>query len=294
MKYAWIKEQAECFPIATLCKSIGVSRSGFYEWRDRPVSDRRLRHDRLTRAAEDSFESSSHVYGYRKVHDDLAESGQASLKCSRETVRLIMRENAWFSRVKRRSRRVLTTDSDHRQPVAQNLLNREFSASRPNEKWLTDITYIETGEGWLYLAAVLDLYSRRIVGWAMDDHMQTVLISSALKRAVRHRLPDRGLLHHSDRGSQYASEEYRAMIEINEFEMSMSRKGNCWDNAPMESFFGSLKTEWLKFERLDTREQAKQAVFEYIEVFYNRKRKHQALDYQTPVEFEAQNNNQQT
>ena len=272
--------------MAMLCRTIGVSRSGFYEWRDRPVSDRKLRHDKLTKAAEESFKTSSHVYGYRKVHDDLAESGQAAMMCCRETVRLIMRENAWFSRVKRRSRRVVTTDSDHRQPVADNLLNRNFTASRPNEKWLTDITYIETGEGWLYLAAVLDLYSRRIVGWAMDDHMQTGLISRALKMAVRHRLPDNGLLHHSDRGSQYASEEYRMLIEIHQFQMSMSRKANCWDNAPMESFFGSLKTEWLKFECLKTREQAKQSVFEYIEVFYNRKRKHQSLDYQTPLAVE--------
>lgn len=287
MRYAWIDEQRHDFPVAVLCCCLEVSRSGYYEWRGRSVSPRQERHDRLTSAAGESHQASKGVYGYRKVHDDLRELDDETMHCNRETVRHIMRENGWSSRVKRRLR-VTTTDSDHCEPVAENLLNRDFSASRPDQKWLTDITYIETGEGWLYLAAVLDLFSRRIVGWAMDDNMQTQLVRRALTMAVKHRLPESDLLHHSDRGSQYASEEYRHLIEINEFTMSMSRKANCWDNAPMESFFGSLKSEWLKFEDTSTREQAKQTAFEYIEVFYNRKRKHQTLDYQTPDAFEQQ------
>ena len=288
MRYAWIDEKRQVFPVAVLCRCLEVSRSGYYEWRGREVSPRQARHERLTSAAGAFHQASKGVYGYRKVYDDLQELDDESMHCSRETVRHIMRENGWSSRVERKRSRVTTTDSDHCQPVAENLLNRDFSASRPNEKWLTDITYIETGEGWLYLAAVLDLFSRRIVGWAMDENMQTQLVRRALNMAVKHRLPTDDLLHHSDRGSQYASEEYRHLIEINEFTMSMSRKADCWDNAPIESFFGSLKTEWLKFEDTSTREQAKQTVFESIEVFYNRKRKHQTLAYQTPDSFERQ------
>lgn len=272
--------------MAVLCGCLEVSRSGFYEWQQRGESPRQQRHDKLTSAAREFYEASDSVYGYRKVHEDLKAQDDESLHCCAETVRGIMQENHLFSRIKRGTRRISTTDSDHDQPVAENLLNRNFTASRPNQKWLTDITYIETGEGWLYLAAVLDLFSRRIVGWAMDDNMQTQLVRRSLTMAIRHRLPDTDLLHHSDRGSQYASLEYRNLININEFTMSMSRKANCWDNAPMESFFGSLKTEWLKFEDTTTREQAKQTTFEYIEVFYNRKRRHQAIDYNTPEAFE--------
>lgn len=292
MRYSWIEESREEFPVGVLCDCLEVSRSGFYDWRGRLPGPQAQRREELTSAARQSFEDSQEIYGYRKVHADLQHMDQESLNCNVETVRRIMQENGWFSRIKRRSARLQTTDSDHIQPVADNLLDRQFEATRPNEKWLTDITYIETGEGWLYLAAVLDLFSRRIVGWAMDEHMKTPLIKRALNMAVQHRLPDSGLLHHSDRGSQYASDEYRQLIEVNDFTMSMSRKANCWDNAPMESFFGSMKSEWLKFSDTSTREITKQTVFEYIEVFYNRKRKHQTLNYQTPVQYELNWKNQ--
>ena len=286
MRYAWIDEHRQDFPVAMLCRCLEVSRSGFYEWRSRGVSPRQERHDKLTSAAKDFHEASDSVYGYRKVYEDLQELDDESMHCCPETVRGIMQENNLFSRVERKQKWISTTDSHHTEPVAENLLNRDFTASRPNEKWLTDMTFIETGEGWLYLAAVLDLFSRRVVGWAMDDNMQTQLVRRALMMAIQHRLPEGQLLHHSDRGSQYASLEYRNLVDINEFTLSMSRKANCWDNAPMESFFGSLKTEWLKFEDTRTREQAKQTTFEYIEVFYNRKRRHQSIDYKTPEAFE--------
>jgi len=283
VKYGWIDERRAEYPIRALCAALEVSPSGYYEWKSRPGGERRERRARIVQAAQKFFEESRRIYGYRKVHRDLV---AADMACSREMVRQVMRENGWKSKVQRRGRRVVTTDSAHDLPVAANLLNRDFGASRPNEKWVTDITYVATKEGWLYLATVLDLYSRRIVGWSAGDSLATALVREALLRAVRNRLPKGDLLHHSDRGSQYASLEYRNLLEINELTASMSRKANCWDNAPMESFFGSLKTEWLNFEQFANREQAKGSVFEYIEVFYNRRRRHEALDYRTPIEFE--------
>ena len=180
-----------------------------------------------------------------------------------------------------------TTDSIHDQPVAENLLNREFTAEAPNRKWVTDITYIWTNEGWLYLAGVLDLFSRKVVGWAMADHMRTELVSEALQMAITHRRPADGLLHHSDRGVQYASDDYQKLLQDHHMEVSMSGRGQCWDNACVESFWGTLKTELVNHEHYATREEARQSIFEYIEVFYNRKRMHSSLGYKSPEAFEA-------
>jgi transposase InsO family protein len=180
-----------------------------------------------------------------------------------------------------------TTDGNHSQPVADNLLDRQFAAELPNLKWAVDITYVPTGEGWLYLAGVIDLCSRRIVGWSMADHLRTELVSDALSMAVVHRDPDEGLLHHSDRGVQYASEDYQYLLHSHGMEPSMSGKGDCWDNACMESFWATLKNELVNHEQYATREQARQSIFEYIEVFYNRKRLHSSLGYLSPEAFEA-------
>jgi transposase InsO family protein len=191
-------------------------------------------------------------------------------------------------RAKRRRRYVNTTDSNHSQPVAPNILDRQFSVSAPNKAWLSDITYVPTREGWLYLAAVLDLYSRRIVGWAMDAAMPTELVLTALRMAIENRQTEPGLIHHSDRGCQYASAEFQKELTRHGFVCSMSRKGNCWDNAPMESFFGTLKEELIHLAAYATRAEARTAIFEYVETFYNRRRSHSTLGYVSPAEFEEE------
>jgi transposase InsO family protein len=261
-----------------------VSPSGFYAWCDRPPSARAVRQEELDRQVAETHAESHCIFGYRKVYEDLA---ARKVACGDEMVRQSMRRQGLFSRVKRAF--VVTTDSQHAQPVAENVLNRDFTAERPNEKWLTDITYLPTDEGWLYWAVVLDLFSRRVVGWALDVTMETSLVVRAFEMAAQHRLPERlaeGLLHHSDRGAQYASWTYRNLLTIHAVECSMSRKGNCWDNAPIESFFGHAKTEWFNFHSLTNREQGTQLAFEYTELFYNRRRLHETLGYQTPAAFE--------
>lgn len=285
MKLRWIDEHQDVFPVRAMCQVLGVGKTCFYEWKTKPSSPGSDRRQRITEAVHRSFEASHQIYGYRKVFQDLREW---NIACCPETVRRVMKENGWFSKVKRVSRRASTTNSKHNDPIAPNILDRDFTATKPNKKWVTDITYVATDEGWLYLAAVEDLFSRRIVGWAASDTLMTSLVADALRDAIGKRLPGGGLLHHSDRGSQYASLEYRNLLEVNELSASMSRKANCWDNAPMESFFGSLKSEWLNFEIFDTREQARASIFEYIEVFYNRRRRHESLDYVSPMEFEHQ------
>jgi len=264
-----------------MCEVLEVSSSGYYAWRDRHPSAQAQRREAVRQAVVESHEGSHRVYGYRKVHADVVERG---LLCSAEMVRRVMRAEGRCARHRRRF--VITTDSRHDQPVAPNVLAREFAAERPNEKWVGDITYIWTEEGWLYLAAVLDLCSRRVVGWAMSRRIDAALVCEAMHAALRQRLPGGALLHHSDRGSQYASEAFADVLELHGIECSMSRKGNCWDNACMERFFCSLKTEWSNHYRYQTRDEARQSIFEYIEVFYNRKRRHQALGYLSPVAFE--------
>ena len=282
MRYAWIKGHAGNYPASVLCHTLDVSVSGYYDWLSRKPSCRQQRRERIAAAAQKSYQDSNRIYGYRKVHKDVVQEGK--IDCCLETVRRVLAEKGLFSRVKRRF--VVTTDSNHKQPVADNLLDRDFTASAPNRKWTADITYIPTGEGWLYLSAVMDLYSRGIVGWSMSAKIDSELVCDALRMALLQRKPTAGLMHHSDRGVQYTAGDFVALLDEHKIVCSMSRKGDCWDNAVMESFFGSLKTEWTFDKNYKTRDEAMQDVFKYIEVFYNRKRRHASLGYVSPAAYE--------
>jgi len=258
-----------------------VSRSGYYAWRRREPSARVQRREQIGQAAQQSHRDSHGTYGYRRVHRDLVEDQE--IPCCRETVRRIMGELGLAGRHKRRF--VKTTDSNHTEPIAANRLQRDFTATGPDQKWLADITYIRLVEGWLYLAVVLDCFSRRIVGWSLSRHIDAQLVCAALEMALHRRCPQGDLVHHSDRGVQYASESLRGLLQREGLTMSMSRKGDPWDNAMMESFFGSLKTEWID-EEYATEAQARMELFKYIEMFYNPTRRHSALDYLSPTEYE--------
>ncbi len=266
-----------------MCRVLSVSTSGYYAWRKRVRSVRQCHRDGLETAVKQAHKDSRRIYGYRKIHEDLVEDDE--MNCCAETVRRIMQENGLRAKIRRKF--VVTTDSRHRLPVAENLLDRDFEPSERNKKWAADITYIATQKGWLYLAVVMDLYGRRIVGWATSETMNAELVREALDTAIRRRCPGPGLLHHSDRGSQYASEAFQDLLDLHGIECSMSRKGNCWDNACVERFFGSLKAEWLNDTVWPDRAAATGAIFEYIEMFYNTKRRHASLDYKTPAQFEA-------
>lgn len=281
MRYAWIQHHQSDYPVALMCRVLEVSTSGYYDWRRRPPSATQERRNQIAQAAGRSYFESRRIYGYRKVHQDLA---QAGLACCDKTVRRVMRELGLFSRVRRKF--VATTDSAHDEPLAPNVLNRQFAAAEPNQTWLADITYIPTRQGWLYLAAVMDMFSRRIVGWSMSERIDSQLVVSALTMAVQQRCPGQGLVHHSDRGVQYACGDYQDRLRDVGIVCSMSRRANCWDNAPMESFFGSLKTEWTDGKDYATRALARQDVFEYIELFYNRQRRHASLGYVSPEAYE--------
>ncbi len=267
-----------------MAKVLQVSSSGYYAWKKREPSATARKRARIAEATRKYYERSSKIYGYRKVHKDIVKE-EKELRCCEETVRKQMRELGLVSRVKRKF--IATTDSSHKLPVAGNILNRVFSATGPDQKWVGDITYIRTREGWLYLAAVMDLWSRRIVGWSMSGRIDAELVQSALTAALAQRHPQKGLMHHSDRGVQYASDGFQGLLDVYGIECSMSRKGNCWDNAPMESFFGKLKAEWIRGHVFATHTEARQEVFSYIEVFYNRQRRHASLGYVSPADFEA-------
>ena len=270
------------WPLRIMCRALKVSRSGYYAWRQRPTSARARRHDHLGSAIGEVHSHSRRSYGSPRVHAALNRGG---VTCCVNTVARIMREDGLRARSKRKYK--ITTDSSHRLPVAENLLNRGFVRSRPNEAWVADITYIRTDQGWLYLATELDLYSRRIVGWAMSDRMTSDLVIGALAMAVEGRRPPAGLIHHSDRGSQYASRAFQKLLTAHRMVCSMSRKADVYDNAVMESFYGTLKTELVHLARYATRREAKQAIFEWIEVFYNRQRLHSSLGYKAPADFET-------
>ncbi len=282
MKYAWIKMHTAEFATAVMCRVLKVSKSGYYAWLKRKPSLQSIRRKKIKAAAARSHADSGGIYGYRKVWEDLVQEWK--LVCSKELVRRVMRAAGLYSKVKRKF--VVTTNSDHDDPVAENILDRDFYAKAPNLKWAADITYIQTYEGWLYLAAVMDLYSRRIVGWAMSKNIDAKLVCDALEMAILQRRPGAGLLHHSDRGVQYTSEQCSEKLALNGIECSMSRRGDCWDNACMESFFGKLKTEHVQKKVYRSCQEARQDLFWYIEVFYNRKRRHASLGYISPVEFE--------
>lgn len=266
-----------------MCDLFEVSRSGYYAWKNRKPSRRSRRNAKVLERIRAIHETKKGVYGSPRIHVELLKEGY---RVSRKLVARLMQKHRIRAKQKRRFK--VTTDSKHDLPVAPNLLKRDFAVGLPDMTWLSDITYIRTDEGWLYLAATMDLFSRRIVGWSMDKRMTKRLVCNALRMATGNRRPGKGLIHHSDRGSQYASDKFRKLLSRNGMLCSMSRKGDCWDNAPMESFFHTLKTELIYHCRFKTREQAKRAVFEFIEVFYNRKRIHSALGYMTPVEFEEQ------
>jgi putative transposase len=286
VKYAFMQEHLTDYPVKVCCTVLGVSRAGYYAWRGRPVSPRARRREALAAKIQRVHEEHRRVYGSPRVYRTLHDRGE---KVCENTVAKVMQTR----QIRAQSKKKFvprTTDSDHDQPVAPNLLDRQFAAAAPNQKWVVDLTYIPTDEGWLYLAGVLDLGSRRIVGWAMAAHMRTELVSEALRMALLHRRPEAGLLHHSDRGVQYASADYVHLLHTHQMEISMSGKGDCWDNAAMESFWATLKTELVYREHYATRAQAQQSIFEYIEVFYNRQRLHSALGYVSPAAFEARRN----
>lgn len=266
------------FRVAKMAEVLKVSRSGFYAYLNRPKSNRTLENERLLEKIKKVYKKKRGIYGYPRITDELKNYGAPS----RNRVYRIMRENGIRSKTVKKYK--ATTNSNHNLPVAENLLNREFTADKPNKKWLSDITYVATDEGWLYLAGVLDLCGRAIVGFAMAEHMRKSLVIDALNQAIGRTGAKEGLLVHSDRGVQYASKEYQAVLQKNKFICSMSRKGNCYDNAPMESFWGKLKQEWLYGTRFKTRAEAKAAIFEYIEIFYNRQRLHSRNGYRTPME----------
>jgi transposase InsO family protein len=282
--FAFIRDAlAGEFPVDLCCEVLGVSRSGYYAWRDRPQSDRARRADELAVKLEAVHAAHRGVYGSPRLRAALVAAGE---RVSENTVAKLMRRRGIRARAKRRFV-PRTTDSAHASPVADNVLARDFAADMPDRKWAADITYVPTGEGWLYVAGVLDLCTRRLVGWAMADHMETSLVADALRMALARRRPPAGLVHHSDRGCQYASDDYQHLLATSGIACSMSGTGDCWDNAPMESFWATLKTELVNHERYATRARAAASIFEYVEVFYNRKRLHSALGYVSPEQFEA-------
>jgi len=281
MRYAFIAAHAVEFSIVVMCRVLRVSRSGYYDWCTRPKSKRSVENRRLLERIRVVHKKSRRTYGSPRVHRQLVSEGQ---RCSRGRIERLMSANG--IRAKQKRKFVATTDSKHDLPVAENVLAREFAVVEPNKVWVSDITHIPTDEGWLYLAGVLDLCSRTAVGWSMSESLERRLVMDALGMAYRRRRPGKGLVHHSDRGSQYASEDYRNLLKGYGMQMSMSRKGDCWDNAPMESFFGTLKKELVHHRRYRTREEARRDIFDYIEIFYNRERLHSSLGYLSPVDYE--------
>lgn len=260
-----------------MCEALNVSRSGYYAFVKRPESNRSKDNKSLLETIRKIHEETRKIYGAPRIAQSLPDNQKASLG----RVARIMRANGIRSKTVRKYK--ATTNSKHNLPVAENKLNQDFTAERSNLKWVSDITYIWTEEGWLYLAGVMDLYGRKLVGWAMDSRMKTELVSAALKQAIGRTGATAGLLVHSDRGVQYASKDYQQLLKKHGFICSMSRKGNCYDNAPMESFWGKLKMEWLNDYRFKTRDEAKKAVFDYIELFYNRNRTHSTNNYIPPM-----------
>jgi putative transposase len=281
MKYLFISDHREIFRVGRMCNVLDVSRSGYYSWLNRPESLRKKQNGKLAAQIKVIHGQKRKIYGSPRIHRELKDKG---ISCSRNRVARIMKQEGIRAIVPRKFK--ATTDSKHNLPVAPNLLKQDFDIKEPNKVWLADITYIPTLEGWLYLAAVMDLGCRRIKGWSMSNRLTKELALDALKMAICNNPETKGIIHHSDRGSQYASLEYQKLLNNNGLICSMSRKGNCWDNAPMESFFHTLKTEWVYGLKYNTRQEAKASLFDYIEVFYNRQRRHSALLYMNPCQYE--------
>ena len=288
MKYAWIYQHRDSFPIAAMCRVLRVSKGGFYAWRDRPLSPRAERTARIQQAVCQVHADSHGIYGSVKIAQKLAQLPELEQAC-RNTVAQAMRDLGLKGSVPR-AFQPMTTQVDPSHQPAPNTLAQNFTAEAPNRKWVTDITYLKTASGWVYLAVVLDLFSRKVVGWNLGSSLATELVAQALRNAIELRQPQGSeLLHHSDRGCQYTSEAYQRTLKSLGIECSMSRTGCCYDNAVMERFFWSLKHEWTNRQEYANEAEARLSVFKYIETFYNRERLHQALDYQSPDQFEAVN-----
>lgn len=282
MKFAFIHAEKAYFPIAVLCRLLGVTRQGYYAFAKRPASARTEAEQQLRERVQTLHTESRGTYGSPRLHAALRREG---LRVGKRRVERALRSLGLQGRSRRRWR--ATTRANPAHPVVGNSLAREFSAARPNERWVTDISYVWTDEGWCYLAVILDLFARAVVGWALDTTLSTTLPLAALDMAIRRRQPGAGLLHHSDRGCQYTSADYRAALEELGVTVSMSRKGNCWDNAVAESFFATFKAELVYRQSWSTRLELRAATFEYIEVFYNRRRLHSSNGYKTPAEVES-------
>jgi transposase InsO family protein len=283
MKYRFIDQYSFAYGVERMCRVLGVSRSGYYGWRKRPESKRYKENEKLLMYIKESYQRSDRTYGSPRILEDLRAEG---FRCGKNRIARLMRDNAIVAKTKRKYK--ATTNSKHNLPVAPNLLNQRFSATGPNKVWVSDITYIPTLEGWLYLAVIIDVFSRQVVGWAMSKRQTTDLVSKALYQAIGRRRPPLDCIYHSDRGVQYASKDFRDVLKQYGFLQSMSRKGNCYDNAVAESFFHTLKTEHVYWHRYTTRAEARQSIFEYIEMFYNRQRRHSALGYRSPISFEME------
>lgn len=281
MKYAWIQQHATEFAVGSMCRFLQVSRSAYYDWLHRVPTTAEKDDADLTKILQSEFNKSRTTYGTRRLK--VALSGR-DRTVSRRRIGRLMREAGLACKTQRKFK--VTTNSQHDLPIAPNHLDRQFNVGRPNQVYVGDITYLPTREGWLYLAVVIDLYSRQVVGWSMAEPMRAKLVNDALLMAVWKRKPEKGLMWHTDRGSQYASESHRALLARHGIRQSMSRKGNCWDNSVSESFFHTLKTELVHPQTYQTRAGARQTIFEYIEVFYNRERLHSANGYRSPVDYE--------
>ena len=281
MKFAFISEEKVAFPVAALCRLLAVSPSGFYAAQGRPRSPHAGRDDKLAEQVMKAHTASKCRYGSPRVHAELKAAGE---RVGRKRVARLMREKRLVARMRRRFR--TTTDSKHDFPIAPNVLDRDFTASAPDRAWVTDITFLWTAQGWLYLAAILDLFSRRVVGWATSQNVDRHLALAALDTALARRRPAAGLVHHSDRGSTYASSDYRKALDARGLECSMSRKGDCWDNAVAESFFSTLKRELEGIDDFESRAGATLSIGHYIDGFYNIQRRHSAINYTSPIEFE--------
>jgi len=284
MKYVFIRDHRGAFPVDLMCRSLEVGSSGFYAWLKRPESPCRRDNLRLLTEIKAVYRKSRKNYGSPRIYAELNETGHT---CSRYRVARLMRQHGIVSKHKKKFR--VTTNSTHSFPVAENLLQRRFNVSKPSRCWVSDITYVPTLEGWLYLAITLDLFHRKVIGWSMARRITRQLAIDALNMAIKNGCVESGLIHHSDRGFQYASNEFQTLLKANEIRCSMSRKGDCWDNAVAESFFHTLKVELIHGKTYNTRQEAKTAIFEYIEVFYNRQRRHSYLGYLSPDEYEKKN-----
>jgi len=282
-RYRFMEAERATFPVTILCRVLGVARSGYYAWQQRGVSTRAQANQDLSEQIRLIHERSRSTYGAPRV---LAELHASGTRCGAKRVARLMRTAGLVGRARRR--RTRTTVVDPHQVPAPNLVARDFHVTAPNRLWVGDLTYIPTWEGWLYLAVLLDASSRRVIGWSMADHLRTELPLAALQHALQQRRPPAGLVHHTDRGSQYTAVAYQVVLASHQVIASMSRSGDCYDNALAESFFATLKTELIERQPWPTRRAAQQAIFEWIEVFYNRQRRHSALDYRTPVGFELQ------